>query len=247
MEKKKPQRHVSQKHQPQDSGAKSDKLYYEKQLWQTGITRVIGVDEVGRGPLAGPVVAAAVVFHPEEIIAGVDDSKKLTHEERLRLFPEIIARCKDYGVGIVSAREIDELNILQASLHAMRKAVLALREPPEHVLVDGRTRLKMDIPQTPIIKGDHLSFTIGAASIVAKVVRDLVMGYYHRQFPEYGFDVHKGYPTARHLEALKTHGSCAIHRRSFHPRALQNKNKTATAFLTADGRERARRKNKTVY
>ncbi|NUO81235.1 ribonuclease HII [candidate division KSB1 bacterium] len=201
-----------------------DKLYHEKQLWQAGLTRVIGVDEAGRGPLAGPVVAAAIVFSPEKMIAGVDDSKKLTQEERLRLFPQILRQCRDYGVGIVSAEEIDEVNILQASLLAMRKAILNLHEPPEHVLVDGRTRLGMDVPQTTIIKGDALSHTIGAASIVAKVVRDLIMDYYHRKFPGYGFDVHKGYPTPHHLRILQQLGPCAIHRRSFRPRALQNLN-----------------------
>ncbi|MEK7729923.1 MAG: ribonuclease HII [candidate division KSB1 bacterium] len=206
-----------------------DKLYYEKQLWQTGLTRVIGVDEAGRGPLAGPVVAAAVVFPPEERIAGVDDSKKLTHTERLELFPTIISKCYDYGVGIVGAGEIDELNILQASLYAMRKAILALKEPAEHVLVDGRTRLKMEVSQTTIIQGDGLSFTIGAASIIAKVVRDLIMDYYHRQFPDYGFALHKGYPTPKHLQALKALGPCAIHRRTFRPRALQARNE-AEAF-----------------
>lgn len=201
-----------------------DQLHYEKQCWQAGITRVIGVDEAGRGPLAGPVVAAAIVFLPQERIVGVDDSKKLTHAERLELFPEIISKCADYGVGIVSAEEIDEVNILQASLLAMRKAIFSLAEPAEHVLVDGRTRLKIEIPQTTIIHGDSLSFTIGAASIIAKVVRDFIMEYYHRQFPNYGFDVHKGYSTPQHLHMLKTHGPCAIHRRSFHPRALQNQN-----------------------
>ncbi len=221
---KNPRYRVDGSHASQVNPSESaiDKLRYEKQLWQAGITRVIGVDEAGRGPLAGPVVAAAIVFAPAEMIAGVDDSKKLTHEERLLLFPRILAQCVDYGVGIVSAEEIDEVNILQASLLAMRKAILTLHEPPEHVLVDGRTRLGMDVPQTTIIKGDALSHTIGAASIVAKVVRDLVMEYYHSKFPEYGFDVHKGYPTPQHLRVLQKLGPCAIHRRSFHPRALQN-------------------------
>lgn len=198
-----------------------DNLQYEKKLWEAGCSRVVGVDEAGRGPLAGPVVAAAVLFPPQEKILGVDDSKKLSPAERLALFPQIIAQCLDYGVGIVSAEEIDEINILQASLLAMRKAILNLKEPAEHVLVDGRTRLHMDVAQTPIIKGDHLSFTIGAASILAKVVRDLIMDYYHQQYPKYGFGMHKGYPTPQHLEALKQHGPCAIHRRSFRPRALE--------------------------
>lgn len=235
MEKKKRHRGDLNKNGTKHEVLAGDKLRYERQLWQTGITRVVGVDEVGRGPLAGPVVAAAVLFSPEDMIPGVDDSKKLTPEERLALFPQIIARCKDFGVGIVSAEEIDELNILQASLYAMRKAILALKERPEHVLIDGRARLKLEVPQTPIVKGDYLSFTIGAASIVAKVVRDLIMRYYHRQFPQYGFDVHKGYPTPKHLTALRVHGPCAIHRRSFHPKALQHE--LAGAYLPADARE----------
>ncbi len=200
-----------------------DNLQYEKKLWEAGCTRVVGVDEAGRGPLAGPVVAAAILFPPHKKIVGVDDSKKLSHAERLALFPQIIAQCTDYGVGIVSAEEIDEINILQASLLAMRKAILNLKAPAEHVLVDGRTRLHMEVAQTTIIKGDHLSFTIGAASIIAKVVRDLIMEYYHRQYPKYGFELHKGYPTPQHLEALKQHGPCAIHRRSFRPRALEER------------------------
>ena len=217
----KPSRNGSAR-RPARRGAEAfDNLKYETELWQAGCTRVVGVDEAGRGPLAGPVVAAAIVFPTKEKIRGVDDSKKLTHAERLALFPQILAQCSDYGVGIVSAEEIDEINILQASLLAMRKAILNLKEPVEHVLVDGRTRIKMEVPQTPIIKGDHLSFTIGAASIVAKVVRDIIMDYYHHRFPKYGFEVNRGYPTPQHLEALKQHGPCAIHRRSFRPRALQ--------------------------
>ena len=198
-----------------------DKLRYEKALWHAGLTRVAGVDEAGRGPLAGPVVAAAVIFSPGEIIPGVDDSKKLTAEAREKLYPLLLSRCIDFGVGLVTAEEIDHLNILQASLLAMKKALANLHLQPEHVLIDGRTRLDLDTPQTAIIKGDALSFTIGAASIIAKVVRDAIMQHYHRQFPGYGFHEHKGYSTENHLAALRRLGPCAIHRRSFRPRTLR--------------------------
>ncbi len=198
-----------------------DKLRYEKALWHAGLTRVAGVDEAGRGPLAGPVVAAAIIFSPGEMIEGVDDCKKLPAETRMKLYPELLSRCLDFGVGIVTAEEIDRLNIFQASLLAMKKALAELRLPPEHALIDGRARLDLDLPQTAIVKGDALSFTIGAASIIAKVVRDLIMRHYHRQFPGYGFHEHKGYPTENHLAALRLLGPCAIHRRSFRPRALR--------------------------
>lgn len=197
-----------------------DKLYHEKILWQQGLSRIAGVDEAGRGPLAGPVVAAAVIFHPGEFIDGVDDSKKMTPQMRADLYPELIERCLSYGVGIVEVAQIDELNILQASMLAMRKAIAALTPPAEHVLIDGRPLQDFPGPQTAIVKGDALSFTIGAASIIAKVVRDEIMRHYHRQFPQYGFDQHKGYGTLAHLEALKKLGPCEIHRRSFKPRSL---------------------------
>lgn len=197
-----------------------DKLHYEKILWQQGLSHIAGVDEAGRGPLAGPVVAAAVIFHPGEFIDGVDDSKKMTPQARAEIYPELLARCRSYGVGIVEVAQIDDMNILQASMLAMRKAIAALAPPAEHVLVDGRPLRDCPAPQTSIVKGDALSFTIGAASIIAKVVRDEIMLHYHRQFPLYGFDQHKGYGTLAHLEALKKLGPCEIHRRSFKPRAL---------------------------
>ena len=181
-----------------------------------------GVDEAGRGPLAGPVVAAAVVFAAGESIAGVDDSKRLSHARRLQIYPIVLERCQSFAVGIVSAEEIDRINILQASMLAMRRAIAGLQPPAEHVLVDGRPLKGLALPQTAIVKGDHLSFTIGAASIIAKVVRDQIMVYYHREFPQYGFHQHKGYPTSAHLEALERHGPCLIHRRSFRPRRLRS-------------------------
>ncbi|MDZ7267186.1 MAG: ribonuclease HII [candidate division KSB1 bacterium] len=195
-----------------------DKLQYENRLWQQGLQYVAGVDEAGRGPLAGPVVAAAIMFPPGESIPGVDDSKKLTPRVRAELYPLLIERCTSYAVSIVNADEIDRLNILQATILAMQRAIAGLAPRPEHVLIDGRPLPGCQVPQTAIIKGDALSFTIGAASILAKVVRDEIMGYYHRRFPQYGFNQHKGYGTVAHLAALKKLGPCAIHRRSFKPR-----------------------------
>ncbi len=198
-----------------------DKLKFERLLWQQGLTHVAGVDEAGRGPLAGPVVAAAVIFPEEFFLAGVDDSKKLSHDRRAQLYPQILANCRSYGVGIVSVAEIDQINIYQAAMLAMRQALDQLSPAAQHVLVDGRRNPKIDLPQTSIIKGDALSFTIGAASIIAKVTRDRLMLDYHRAFPQYGFDQHKGYATRSHLAALQQHGPCEIHRRSFRPKALQ--------------------------
>jgi len=199
-----------------------NKLHFENVLWQQGLHLVAGVDEVGRGPLAGPVVAAAVIFPPDFFLSNVDDSKRLSPEIREQLYPRIIESCTTYGVGIVSVEEIDRINIYQAAMLAMHKALSQLSPAAQHVLVDGHRPIpKLDLPQTAIVKGDGLSFTIGAASIIAKVVRDRIMLDYHRQFPHYGFDGHKGYPTPAHIAALRQHGPCEIHRRSFHPKALQ--------------------------
>ncbi|MCG3121238.1 MAG: Ribonuclease HII [bacterium] len=197
-----------------------NKLKFERTLWGQGLTHVAGVDEAGRGPLAGPVVAAAVVFPREFFLPGVDDSKKLSHERREQLYPQILASCLTYGVSIVPVEEIDRINIYQAAMLAMRQALAQLSPAPQHVLVDGRQNRMLDLPQTAIVKGDSLSFTIGAASIIAKVERDRLMLDYHRVFPQYGFDKHKGYATRSHLAALQQFGPCAIHRRSFHPKAL---------------------------
>lgn len=196
------------------------KLQFEASLWEAGLTHVAGVDEAGRGPLAGPVVAAAVIFPTDFFLAGVDDSKKLSHDTREQLYPQLIESCTTYGVGVVAVEEIDRINIYQAAMLAMRQALAQLSPAAEHVLVDGRNIPQLALPQTSIIKGDGLSFTIGAASIIAKVTRDRLMLDYHREFPQYGFDRHKGYATRAHLAALRAHGPCAIHRRSFRPKAL---------------------------
>jgi ribonuclease HII len=180
---------------------------------------VAGVDEAGRGPLAGPVVAAAVILDELRPIAGLADSKALTAARRERLFDEICARALCLSIAEASAEEIDRLNILQATLLAMRRAVAGLRLAPLQVWVDGNRVPVLDspVPVQAIVKGDATVPAISAASILAKVRRDRLCAELHRQYPAYGFDSHKGYPTAAHLAALRAHGACPAHRRSFAP------------------------------
>ena len=190
-------------------------LEMEKALWQDGIEVIAGVDEAGRGPLAGPVVAAAVVFPRGIFIDGVNDSKKLSEKKRERLFHDIYEKALSVGVGIVSHEVIDRINIFQASILAMRKAVERLSFQPQIVLADGNCFTHESLRFENIIHGDCLSSTIAAASIIAKVSRDNLMREYHEEFPLYGFDRHKGYWTKQHLEAIRRHGPCEIPRRSF--------------------------------
>ena len=182
---------------------------------------VAGVDEAGRGPLAGPVVAAAVILDERQPIAGLADSKKLTALRRERLFDEIRAKALCCSIAQASVEEIDRLNILQATLLAMRRAVQGLRLKPALVLVDGNRLPVLDIPAEAIVKGDALVPAISAASILAKVHRDRWCAEVHAQYPQYGFDAHKGYGTAAHLQALRAHGASPLHRRSFAPVAQQ--------------------------
>ena len=190
-------------------------LRRERELWGQGIRRIAGVDEAGVGPLAGPVVAAAVVFEPEVRIAGVDDSKVLTPARREQLADRIRETAIAWSVVAVEPLEIDRLNIYRATLDAMRRAVDALAVRPDHVLVDARTIPGIDLPQEGIVKGDSLSHAIAAASILAKTDRDARMRDYDREFPGYGFADHKGYPTEEHRLAIRRLGPCSIHRRSF--------------------------------
>ena len=190
---------------------------FEQELWDQGLEYVGGVDEVGMAPLAGPVIAAAVILRKGTRIVGVNDSKQLTPEERDALEPEIRAQCVAVGIGRAEIHEIDTLNIYHAGLLALRRAVLALTTRPQHLLVDARRLKDLDIPQQPIIKGDAKSITIGAASIVAKVHRDRLMSDLDLEHPGYGFKHHKGYPTPEHLDALEKLGACPLHRRSFAP------------------------------
>ncbi|HEY1991536.1 MAG TPA: ribonuclease HII [Gammaproteobacteria bacterium] len=178
---------------------------------------VAGVDEVGRGPLAGPVYAAAVILHPDRPIRGLKDSKLLTAERREELAVQIRERALAWAVAYADHEEIDRINILRASLLAMSRAVAALAVEPDEVQVDGNHCPVVKQPVTAIIMGDSKVKAIGAASIVAKVERDAVMRRMHALYPQYGFDEHKGYSTPAHLDALKRHGACPIHRRSFAP------------------------------
>ena len=189
--------------------------HFESAAWRRGITRLAGVDEAGRGPLAGPVVAAAVVLEPGARIAGVDDSKRLPPEERRRLFDVIRERAVGVGVGVVDHVTIDRINILQATRLAMGQALGALGIEPELVLTDYVTVPGLHCPQRNLVEGDRRSASVAAASIIAKVTRDRIMEEADREYPVYGFGRHKGYPTPEHRMALEQHGPCALHRRTF--------------------------------
>jgi len=189
----------------------------EKILYEQGYCSVAGVDEAGRGPLAGPVVAAAVVLRPGWGNDQVKDSKKLTAAARTRLYAIIDSQALAWNWALVDSEEIDRINILQATLRAMSKAILGLPLQPDYILVDGLQAVPLAAAQTPLRKGDARSLPIAAASIMAKVVRDAIMQKYHALFPRYNFARHKGYGTAEHLWALRTYGCCPIHRKSFGP------------------------------
>jgi len=196
---------------PVSSGQQS----FEKLLRTQGHKWTAGVDEAGRGPLAGPVVAAAVIFPSNGKIPGVRDSKKLTSNQREGLYQAITSQALTWGVGIVGPREIEESNIARATIKAMTEAVVRLDPTPDFLLIDGILTLPIGIPQRPVKNGDELCYAIAAASIVAKVTRDRLMVEYHHHYPQYNFARHKGYPTREHLEAIRRHGCCAIHRRTF--------------------------------
>ena len=198
---------------------------FELVLWQQGVARVAGVDEAGRGPLAGPVVAAAAILPshwaqsgvPREL-KGLNDSKQLTAVQREQFF-EFLTACTEieFGIAVVEAGVIDEINILQATHRAMNQALAQLNPLPPHALVDGLPVKSLRVPQTAIVQGDGQSYSIAAASVLAKVTRDRLMVKHHEQWPEYAFAEHKGYGTAKHLAAIAKHGACPIHRKSFSP------------------------------
>jgi ribonuclease HII len=200
-----------------------DRFEFERALWRQNRMRVAGVDEAGRGPLAGPVVAAAVILPPRWAetglpaeLAGLNDSKQLTEAQREKFFT-FITGCSEirFAIAQADAALIDEINILQATHRAMNDALAPL--DPEHALVDGLPVRTLRVPQTALVKGDGRSYSIAAASVLAKVTRDRLMRDYHVQFPEYGFADHKGYGTAKHLAAIAAHGACLIHRKTFAP------------------------------
>lgn len=187
----------------------------ERHLNGQGYELIAGVDEAGRGCLAGPVVAASVILPHGCIIEGIKDSKQLTKLQRERFFAIVQERALAWSIGAVDAGEIDRINILQSSLVAMRDAVATLSVRPQYLLIDGRQTIRSDLPQRAVIKGDSLSQSIAAASVLAKVTRDRMMVEYTAVYPSFSFDVHKGYGTKLHLEELKGHGPTPIHRRTF--------------------------------
>jgi ribonuclease HII len=190
---------------------------FEEEIQAQGFRVIAGLDEAGRGPLAGPVVAAAVVLAPTKKMAGIDDSKKLSPKQREKFFSLILQQAAAVGIGIVDAREIDRLNILRASLKAMEQAVQNLPLSPDFLLIDGIHSLTLPLAQRAIPKGDQRCQSIAAASIVAKVTRDRLMLAYHDEYPQYNFARHKGYGTREHLQAIRQYGCCPLHRQSFKP------------------------------
>jgi ribonuclease HII len=189
--------------------------YFEKMYYRRGYHQIAGVDEAGRGPLAGPVVAAAVILSIDGIGERLFDSKKISPKKREHLYKTILEKAQGVGIGIIGQEEIDRLNILEAALRAMALAIGNLPLPPDFVLIDGPHGLKVSIPQKPIRKGDQLCNSIAAASIVAKVTRDRMMLECHQKFPQYNFAKHKGYGTKEHQRAIEKFGVCELHRKTF--------------------------------
>lgn len=187
----------------------------EQSCFEQGFKIVCGVDEAGRGPLAGPVCAAAVILPPNADIPGLNDSKKLSDKRRRELYPVIMEKAVAYGIGFADHKEIDEINILQATFLAMQRALAQLSVKPELALIDGNREKDFGIPVKTVIHGDSLSASIAAASILAKVTRDDLMLKMAEEYPQYGFEIHKGYGTKAHYQALAEHGPCPIHRMSF--------------------------------
>jgi ribonuclease HII len=194
---------------------KPDLWKYENDVQARGYLTIAGIDEAGRGPLAGPVVSASVILPPDFPVGDINDSKKLSPTRREELYDIIYENSVSVGTGIVDSCEIDRINILRAALLSMMMSVENLHPQPDYLLIDGPHRIPSHLPQMPIKKGDSLSVSIAAASIVAKVTRDRLMERYHEEYPQFGFCHHKGYPTKRHKEAIKEHGCCYIHRRTF--------------------------------
>lgn len=193
-----------------------DLYKYENELWNDGINYIGGVDEVGRGPLIGPVVTACVILPKDFYLEGLTDSKKLTEKKREKFFDYIVNNCISYGIGIVDADVIDEVNIYEATKIAMKQAIDNCSIKPEHVLIDAM-KLELDIPSTSIIKGDAKSISIAAGSVVAKVTRDRMMIELDKKYPMYGFKSHKGYPTKKHVEAIYQYGLIDGYRKTYSP------------------------------
>ena len=197
------------------SADESSTLYFEHLAKSRGFNAIAGVDEAGRGPLAGPVVAAAVILPENFTLPGLTDSKKLSEKKRDQFYPLIQQQATAVGIGVASAAEIDQINILQATLLAMQRAVSRLQLTPDHLLIDGITPLRQSIPQQTLKKGDSRSLSIAAASVIAKVIRDRIMYTFAKQLPQYGFAKHKGYGTKLHRQAIAEHGPSWQHRKTF--------------------------------
>ena len=188
----------------------------ENEIYNSGIETICGIDEAGRGPLAGPVVVAAVIMPKDSMIEGVNDSKKVSEKKRETLYEQIINEAIAYGVGIIDQKEIDKINILNATKKGLTTAIKELKVKPQRILVDALTGIDtLGIPYTSIIKGDAKAYSIAAASIIAKVTRDRIMREWDEIYPEYGFEKHKGYGTKMHIDAIKEYGLCPLHRLSF--------------------------------
>ena len=189
---------------------------FENNLHSTGLKYIAGIDEAGRGPLAGPVVVGIAIMKPDSFIEGVNDSKKLSEKKREQLYEQIISEAIDWTVGIVDQKEIDEINILNATKKALHMAISNLKVKPDRILVDALEHIDTyGIPYTSIIKGDAKIYSISVASIIAKVTRDRIMQKYDEIYPEYGFSGHKGYGTAKHIQAIKEYGPCSLHKKTF--------------------------------
>lgn len=189
---------------------------FENKLYSEGLKYIAGIDEAGRGPLAGPVVVGIAIMKPDSFIEGVNDSKKISEKKRKLLYEQITNEAIDWSVGIVDQNEIDEINILNATKKALHMAITNLKIKPDRILVDALEHIDTcGIPYTSIIKGDAKVYSISAASIIAKVTRDRMMKEYDEIYPEYGFAGHKGYGTAKHIQAIKTYGPCPLHRKTF--------------------------------
>lgn len=193
---------------------------FDNKFYSEQVKIICGVDEAGRGPLAGPVVAAAVIFKNGKIIPGINDSKKLNEKTRERLFTEIVANAVSFGIGIVDHTKIDEINILNASLLAMKIAVEKLEIEPHLILIDGNKTFPSSVQTRAIVKGDSKSYSIAAASILAKVTRDRIMKKEAEKFPHYSWHTNKGYPTKAHIKAIQKYGACSFHRKTFLTRIL---------------------------
>ena len=188
----------------------------EEEIYDSGVETICGIDEAGRGPLAGPVVVAAVIMPRYSMIEGVNDSKKVSEKKRELLYEQIINEAITYGIGIIDQKEIDQINILNATKKGLTTAIKELKVKPDRIIVDALEHIDTcGVPYTSIIKGDAKCYSIAAASIIAKVTRDRIMREWNEIYPQYGFEKHKGYGTAAHIAAIKEHGICPLHRKSF--------------------------------